>query len=168
MPVTSVSERTFPAPASEGDGQRMGLTAEQLRGASTEQLNDTHPAIASTDLLRLLVDEHAIGRDWAWAGTTAAIAATNHTPLPEALECWDLQLSASLLPHHLGIIVEINHPLLLRIRPACPGDQGRLCRMSSINEHGHRCMGMADHAAVAFHRVNGFAELHSAMGCALH
>ena len=125
------------------------------------QLNDTHPAIAVAELMRLLVDEHRFGWEEAWAITGRAVAYTNHTLLPEALECWDLGLFASLLPRHLEIIYEINHRFLQDVRRLYPGDQDRLRRLSIIHEEGARSVRMANLAVVASHHVNGVADLHS-------
>jgi starch phosphorylase len=125
------------------------------------QLNDTHPSIAVAELMRLLVDEHGFGWDEAWTITQSAIAFTNHTLLSEALECWDLELFASLLPRHLQIIFEINHRFLQDVRQAFPGDEAMVSRLSIINEQGTRTVRMAHLAVVAAHHVNGVAELHS-------
>jgi starch phosphorylase len=125
------------------------------------QLNDTHPAIAVAELMRLLIDEHRFGWEEAWAITGLAVAYTNHTLLPEALECWDLGLFASLLPRHLEIIYEINHRFLQDIRRLYPGDQDRLRKFSIINEDGVRSVRMANLAVVVSHHVNGVADLHS-------
>lgn len=125
------------------------------------QLNDTHPAIAVAELMRLLVDVHGMGWDQAWAITGGCIAYTNHTLLPEALECWDLGLFASVLPRHLQIIYEINHRFLHAVKKTLSCDDSRLRRMSIINEDGGRSVRMAHLAVVAAHRVNGVADLHS-------
>jgi len=125
------------------------------------QLNDTHPSVAVAELMRLLMDEHGFGWDEAWSITQAAIAFTNHTLLSEALECWDLELFASLLPRHLQIIFEINHRFLQDVRQAFPGDEAMVSRLSIINEQGSRTVRMAHLAVVAAHQVNGVAELHS-------
>ena len=125
------------------------------------QLNDTHPAIAVAELMRLLIDEHVLGWDEAWAITRSAIAYTNHTLLPEALECWDLGLFASVLPRHLELIYEINRRLLQQVRLAAPGDEDLLQRVSIIDERGGKAVRMAHLATVASHQVNGVAELHS-------
>jgi len=125
------------------------------------QLNDTHPAIAVAELMRLLVDEHGVGWDAAWAIVGSTVAFTNHTLLPEALECWDLEMFASLLPRHLQIIFEINHRFLEHVAAVFPGEEDRLRRLSIINEEGRRSVRMAHLAVVGAHRVNGVAELHS-------
>jgi glycogen phosphorylase len=125
------------------------------------QLNDTHPAIAVAELMRLLVDEH--GMDWenAWSVTRNTFAYTNHTLLPEALEKWPVNLIGQLLPRHLEIIYEINARFLDEVRAAFPGDNDRLSRMSLIDETGERFVRMAHLATVGSHRVNGVARMHS-------
>jgi glycogen phosphorylase len=125
------------------------------------QLNDTHPAIAVAELLRLLLDEHRLDWDTAWRVTSGAIAYTNHTLLPEALEKWSLPLFGQLLPRHLELIYEVNRRFLEEVRAQFPGDEGRVRRMSIVDESGERYIRMAHLAAVASHHVNGVAELHS-------
>jgi len=125
------------------------------------QLNDTHPAIAVAELMRLLVDEHGMDWDTAWNVTRNAFAYTNHTLLPEALEKWPVNLIGQLLPRHLEIIYEINARFLDGVRAAFPGDSARLARMSLIDEAGERFVRMAHLATVGSHRVNGVARLHS-------
>ncbi len=125
------------------------------------QLNDTHPTLAVPELMRLLMDVHGLGWDEAWAITTKAIAYTNHTLLPEALETWPLPLIAKLLPRHLEIIYEINRRFLDDVRAKYPGDDARVRRMSLIGEDGDKQVRMAHLATVASHHVNGVAALHS-------
>ncbi len=125
------------------------------------QLNDTHPALAVAELMRLLVDVHELDWDTAWSITHRAIAYTNHTLLPEALETWSLPLFASVLPRHLEIVYEINARFLGEVRERFPGDDARAARMSLIDERGERSVRMANLATVASHTVNGVAELHS-------
>src|SRR6516162_112751 len=125
------------------------------------QLNDTHPAIAVAELMRLLVDEHELGWDTAWDVTCRAIAYTNHTLLPEALEKWSVGLFSQLLPRHLEIIYEINRRFLNEVRAKYPDDPERIARMSLIDESGERYVRMANLATVASHHVNGVAQLHS-------
>jgi starch phosphorylase len=125
------------------------------------QLNDTHPAIAVAELMRLLVDEHALGWDEAWAVTRATFAYTNHTLLPEALEKWTVDLFGSLLPRHLEIVFEINRRFLDEVRAAFPDDDARLARLSLIDESGPRYVRMAHLACVGSHTINGVAQLHS-------
>lgn len=127
----------------------------------TVQLNDTHPAIAVTELMRLLVDEHQLDWDTAWQVTRQTFAYTNHTLLPEALEKWPVSLLGRLLPRHLEIIYEINRRFLDEVRAKFPGDDARAARLSLIDENGERYVRMAHLATVGSHRVNGVARLHS-------
>src|SRR5436190_4339513 len=119
------------------------------------QLNDTHPAIAVAELMRLLVDEHQLEWNTAWDVTRRTIAYTNHTLLPEALEKWPVGLFGSLLPRHLEIVYEINSRFLDDVRARFPGDHGKLSRLSIIDESGERYVRMANLATVGGHRVNG-------------
>jgi glycogen phosphorylase len=145
------------------------LRVHRARGGQPEnfhekfavQLNDTHPAIAVAELMRLLVDEYELGWDSAWDVTCRAIAYTNHTLLPEALEKWPVGLFAQLLPRHLEIIYEINRRFLDDVRAKYPDDDERIARMSLIDESGERYVRMANLATVAGHHVNGVAQLHS-------
>jgi starch phosphorylase len=125
------------------------------------QLNDTHPAIAVAELMRLLVDEHGLDWDTAWHVTRNTFAYTNHTLLPEALEKWAVPLFGGLLPRHLEIIYEINRRFLDEVRAKFPGDDARIARMSLIDEAGERSVRMANLAAVGSHHINGVARLHS-------
>ncbi len=127
----------------------------------TVQLNDTHPAIAVAELMRLLVDVHLLDWDSAWHVTRNTFSYTNHTLLPEALEKWRVGLFGQLLPRHLEIIYEINARFLAEVRAKFPGDDARLARMSLIDETGERYVRMAHLATVGSHRVNGVARLHS-------
>jgi starch phosphorylase len=119
------------------------------------QLNDTHPAIAIPELMRLLLDEHALGWDEAWGICTRTFAYTNHTVLPEALETWPVDLLGRLLPRHLEIIYEINRRFLDDVAARFPGDGERLARMSLIGEGHVRTVRMANLAIVGSHTVNG-------------
>ncbi|MBI4956493.1 MAG: glycogen/starch/alpha-glucan phosphorylase [Myxococcales bacterium] len=125
------------------------------------QLNDTHPALAVPELMRLLVDLHGLDWDTAWDITTRSISYTNHTLLPEALETWPVPLFGRLLPRHLEIVYEINRRFLDTIRARYPGDLGRVERMSIIDERGDKAVRMANLATAASHKVNGVAALHS-------
>jgi glycogen phosphorylase len=125
------------------------------------QLNDTHPAIAIAELMRLLVDQYKIDWKQAWSITQKSFAYTNHTLLPEALEKWSLPMFARLLPRHLEIIYEINARFLDTVRITFPGDQARLARLSLIDESGDRYVRMAHLACVGCHTINGVAALHS-------
>lgn len=125
------------------------------------QLNDTHPSIAIAELMRLLIDEHAMDWDKAWSITRDTFAYTNHTLLPEALETWSLPLFQSVLPRHLEIIYEINRHFLDEVKARYPDDNERLARMSLIDEAGDKSVRMANLACVGSHAVNGVAELHT-------
>ena len=125
------------------------------------QLNDTHPAIAVAELMRLLVDERHLEWENAWEIVTQSIAYTNHTLMPEALEKWDLKLFKTLLPRHMEIIYEINRRFLQVVRLNYPGDESMLQKMSIIDERGNKAVRMAHLATVGSHHVNGVAALHS-------
>jgi glycogen phosphorylase len=125
------------------------------------QLNDTHPAIAIAELMRVFVDEQSVTWDEAWKQTVRSFGYTNHTLLPEALERWPVALFARLLPRHLEIIQEINRRLLREVTVAFPYDQGRAVRMSIIEEGYEPMVRMAHLAVVGSHSVNGVAKLHS-------
>jgi starch phosphorylase len=125
------------------------------------QMNDTHPSIAVAELMRLLVDEHNLPWEAAWNTTQNALGFTNHTLLPEALEKWGLPLFKNLLPRHLEIIFEINRRFLDEVRAKFPGDEGRVSRLSLIDESGERYVRMANLAAVGSHAINGVAALHT-------
>ena len=125
------------------------------------QLNDTHPAIAVAELMRLLTDEHGLTWDEAWDITSNTMAYTNHTLLPEALEMWPVSMFRRLLPRILDIIYEINARLIDQITERCPGDSDRVRRMSLIQEGSEPMIRMAYLAIVGSYSVNGVAELHS-------
>jgi starch phosphorylase len=125
------------------------------------QLNDTHPALAITELMRLLVDENAMPWDEAWQVTTDTCTYTNHTLLPEALETWPLPLMQRLLPRHVQILFEINRRFLDEVRERRPGDEALVQRVSLIDEGGDKRVRMAHLAVVGSHKVNGVAALHS-------
>jgi starch phosphorylase len=127
----------------------------------TVQLNDTHPAVAIAELMRLLIDEQAMSWDNAWTITQKTFAYTNHTLLPEALEQWPLHLFARILPRPLEIILEINARFLNEARIRFLGDSERLTRLSIINESGERYVRMAHLACVGSHAINGVAALHT-------
>jgi len=127
----------------------------------TVQLNDTHPAIAVAELMRLLIDQYQVGWDKAWNITTSSVAYTNHTLLPEALEKWDLGLFNDLLPRHLEIIYEINWRFLQQLRLRYPGDDKILRKLSIIDEEGSKSVRMAHLATIGAHHINGVATLHS-------
>ena len=125
------------------------------------QLNDTHPAVAVVELLRLLVDEHLMDWDQAWNITQKTMAYTNHTLLPEALEKWSLPLFASVLPRHLEIIFELNRRFLDEVRLEYPQEQERLERLSLIDETGPKYLRMAHLACLGSHAINGVSALHT-------
>lgn len=125
------------------------------------QLNDTHPAIAIPELMRLLMDVEALDWDKAWDLCVRTFGYTNHTVLPEALEAWPVELIARVLPRHLQIIFEINRRFLKEVAHRYPGDQDRLRRMSLIEEGSVKKVRMAHLAIVGSHAVNGVAELHT-------
>ncbi len=125
------------------------------------QLNDTHPAVAVPELMRLLMDEHGLGWDAAWEVTTSTMAYTNHTLLPEALETWPVAMFESMLPRLLEIIYEINARFLTEVSRHFPGDLDILSRMSLIQETPVKIVRMAYLAIVGSFSVNGVAELHS-------
>jgi glycogen phosphorylase len=127
------------------------------------QLNDTHPAISITELMRILIDEHAMGWDTAWNIVTRTFAYTNHTLLPEALEKWGVPLFERVLPRHLQIIFEINQRLLQTVEAKWPGDDSKKRICSLIEEDGAKMVRMANLAVVGSHSVNGVAELHTAL-----
>ena len=129
------------------------------------QLNDTHPALAVPELMRLLMDDYGLGWDDAWGITTRSFGYTNHTLLPEALETWPLPLFRRLLPRHLEIVYEINRRFLDEVKERFPGDDGRLSRLSLIDEEGEKSVRMANLATVASRKVNGVAALHSRLLC---
>jgi starch phosphorylase len=125
------------------------------------QLNDTHPSIAVAELMRLLVDEHAMEWDQAWGITQRTCAYTNHTLLAEALEKWSVPLIGRLLPRHLEIIFEINRRFLDQIRVRHPGDDQLAQHVSLIDDAGDKQVRMAHLASVGSHAINGVAALHS-------
>ncbi|HMM44512.1 MAG TPA: glycogen/starch/alpha-glucan phosphorylase [Candidatus Macondimonas sp.] len=125
------------------------------------QMNDTHPALAVAELMRLLIDVRHLPWDTAWEITQKTLAYTNHTLLPEALEQWPLDLFRRLLPRHLEIIYEINDRFLEQVRVRYLGDPERVARLSLINEHGARSVRMAHLACVGSHAINGVAALHT-------
>jgi starch phosphorylase len=125
------------------------------------QMNDTHPAIAVAELMRLLMDEHEMEWDAAWHVTRHALSYTNHTLMPEALEQWPRSLFGRLLPRHLEIIEDINRRHLENVRTKFPGDDGRVQRLSLINEDGEKFVRMAHLASLGSHAINGVAALHT-------
>jgi starch phosphorylase len=116
------------------------------------QLNDTHPAIAVPELMRILLDEKGLGWDAAWDITQRTLSYTNHTLLPEALENWPVAWFEMMLPRHIQIIYEINARLLDAVRRRFPGDEGRVARISLVDEGPERRIRMANLAIVGSHR----------------
>jgi starch phosphorylase len=141
--------------------QRRGIAIEDFPRHWAVQLNDTHPAIAVAELMRLLLDDHGLDWDQAWTIVSGSLAYTNHTLLPEALECWGLDLFGALLPRHLELIYEINARFLQQVRLRHPGNDQILRRVSIIDEGGAKAVRMAHLAVVGSHHVNGVAALHS-------
>ncbi|MGD8998857.1 MAG: glycogen/starch/alpha-glucan phosphorylase [Granulosicoccaceae bacterium] len=127
------------------------------------QLNDTHPAIAIAELMRILLDHHRLAWEQAWQITCKTFSYTNHTLLPEALESWPVSTFEETLPRHLQIIYEINRRFLDEVMHHWPGDVDRLRRMSIIDERGGRTIRMAHLAVVGSHKVNGVSKLHTAI-----
>src|SRR5438093_1254973 len=129
------------------------------------QLNDTHPAVAIPELMRILVDEHAVAWEKAWEVTQASFGYTNHTLLAEALETWPVDLFQRLLPRHLTIIYEINRRFLRQVMNRFPNDEARLARMSIVDDGNGtletKRIRMAYLAVVGSHSVNGVAALHT-------
>ena len=125
------------------------------------QLNDTHPAIAIPELMRVLVDLHHLEWQNAWDISTRTFAYTNHTLMPEALETWPVALFENILPRHLQIIYEINRRFLKDVMHQYPGDTGILRRMSIIDEGREKRIRMAHLAIVGSHKVNGVAQIHT-------
>jgi starch phosphorylase len=134
-----------------------------LPGKVAIQLNDTHPALAIPELMRILLDEAHLGWDQAWDLSRQTLAYTNHTLLPEALEKWPLPWFEVLLPRHLEIILEINRRLLDEVRTRFPGDGGRVERVSLVEDAGERRIRMANLAIVGSHSTNGVAAIHSGL-----
>lgn len=134
---------------------------DDLAEKASIQLNDTHPALAVAELMRLLIDQHKMEWEQAWAVTNATISYTNHTLLPEALETWPVALMERLLPRHMQIIFGINARFLDSVRRDAP--EADLAALSLIDEHHGRRVRMAHLAFVGSHKVNGVSALHSSL-----
>jgi glycogen phosphorylase len=143
--------------------RRTNADWSQLADKVAIQLNDTHPAMAVPELLRILLDDAHLGWDQAWDLTLQALAYTNHTLLPEALEKWPLAWFETVLPRHLEIILEINRRLLHGVRNRFPCDEERIERVSLVEEGGQRKIRMANLAIVGSHSTNGVAAIHSGL-----
>ncbi len=141
--------------------RRFNKDWEQLPEKAAIQLNDTHPSLAVTELMRILLDDVHLGWDQAWDLTKKTLAYTNHTLLPEALEKWPVDLFEMFIPRHLEIIYEINRRLLDEVRLRFPGEDGRAARISIVEEGGQRKIRMAHLAIVGSHSTNGVAAIHS-------
>jgi glycogen phosphorylase len=138
-----------------------GRSLASLPDSIAIQLNDTHPAVAIPELMRLLVDEHALSWEESWQITKGVFSYTNHTLLPEALESWPVSMLERLLPRHLEIIYLINRDFLRIVESTYPADQERLRTMSIIDDGADRRVRMAHLAIVGCHKINGVAQLHS-------
>jgi starch phosphorylase len=138
-----------------------GRRIEELSSAVAIQLNDTHPAIAVAELMRILIDEHALTWEAAWSVVQGTLAYTNHTLMPEALERWPLELFERVVPRHLQLIREIDRRFLGEVEARWPGDAARRERMRIVVEGAHGEVRMAHLAIVGSHAINGVAVLHS-------
>ncbi|MGC1918172.1 MAG: glycogen/starch/alpha-glucan phosphorylase, partial [Pseudolabrys sp.] len=136
-------------------------TLDNLAEQAAVQLNDTHPAIAVAELMRILVDDHDFAWDQAWTITRATLSYTNHTLLPEALESWPADMFGRLLPRHLQIIYLINHHHLQETRRLGLCDRDFLSAVSLVQENGERRVRMAHLAFIGSHCVNGVSHLHT-------
>ena len=136
-------------------------TLDNFAEKSAIQLNDTHPAVAVAELMRLLIDEHDIEWEKAWDITQNTLAYTNHTLLPEALERWSIGLFGKMLPRHLEIIYELNHRFLEDVRTWFPDDEDLVQELSIVEEGDEKKVRMANLACVGSHAINGVAALHT-------
>ena len=136
-------------------------TLDNFAEKSAIQLNDTHPAVAVAELMRLLIDEHDMEWDRAWDITQNTLAYTNHTLLPEALERWSVGLFGKMLPRHLEIIYELNHRFLENVRVWFPDDEDLVQELSIVEEGDEKKVRMANLACVGSHAINGVAALHT-------
>jgi glycogen phosphorylase len=140
---------------------RYGGKPQEFHKRWVIQLNDTHPSVSVAELMRILVDEYKIDWDTAWDTTCKTFSYTNHTLLPEALEKWSVGLFVYLIPRVLEIIYEINFRFLQEVSRKFPGDEGKLSRMSLIDETGGKYIRMANLACVGSSAINGVAALHT-------
>jgi starch phosphorylase len=137
------------------------LTFDAFPAKVAVHLNDTHPALAIAELMRILVDERDLSWDAAWQTTQSMMGYTNHTLLPEALEKWPAALLERVVPRHLQIIYEINRRFLAQVAKAWPGDAERLQRMSLVEDGDAKQVRMAHLSIVGSHSINGVSALHS-------
>ncbi|MCA9201190.1 MAG: glycogen/starch/alpha-glucan phosphorylase, partial [Planctomycetales bacterium] len=141
--------------------EKHGKDFTQFGEKNCFQLNDTHPACAVAELMRILLDDYQLEWKQAWSVTTKCMAYTNHTLLPEALERWSVSLFSRLLPRLLDIIYEINHRFLEDVQRKWPGDIDRQRRMSLVEEGDNPHIRMAHLAIVCSFSINGVAGLHT-------
>lgn len=163
--VLRLRQQYFLVSASLQDALRIWLAAHEnfdgFAQAHCFQLNDTHPSLAVPELMRLLMDVHSLDWDRAWGITSTVMAYTNHTLLPEALECWSLDMIGTLLPRPTEIINEINRRFLEQVNIAMPGDAAALAHMSIVSFDAIPVVRMAHLAIVGSFSINGVAALHS-------
>jgi starch phosphorylase len=141
--------------------QRHNSDWEKVPEKAAIQLNDTHPSMSVPELMRILLDDAHLGWDQAWDLTKKTLGYTNHTLLPEALEKWPVAWFERLIPRHLELIYEINRRLLDEVRVRFPGDEGRVQRVSLVEEGSQRKIRMANLAIVGSHSTNGVSAVHS-------
>lgn len=141
--------------------EKTHATLDQFASKVAIHFNDTHPALAVAELMRILVDEHAQPWEKAWKTTQDVLSYTNHTLMPEALEKWPVSLFEHVLPRHLQIIYEINRRFLAQVATVWPGDHARLQRMSLIGEGKQKQVRMVNLALVGSHSTNGVSALHT-------
>lgn len=168
--VLRLKQQYFLASASLQDAIRIwertnGCQYDNFSEYNVFQLNDTHPTIAIAELMRILIDLKKLDWNTAWSITTKTMAYTNHTLLPEALESWPVEMMKALLPRLMEIIYQINENFMHEVALKWPGDNGRLSRMSIIEEHNGKRVRMAYLAIVGSFSVNGVADLHSKLLC---
>jgi starch phosphorylase len=140
---------------------RCGHAIEELPQRVAIQMNDTHPALAVAELMRILIDERQLGWEQAWSLTNATLAYTNHTLMPEALEKWPVGMMNHVLPRHMQLILEINRRFMEEVGARWPGDDAAMAELSLIEEGPTRKVRMANLAIVGSHSVNGVAALHT-------